>query len=262
MAFMPLVKRQPMAQVLGKRMHHMGQNVVSTNPELRSIYGSPPPNSLAIRCMLSELDRHHRAFIALSPFVVIASADRQGAPDVSPRGDLPGFVAVPEPRTLIIPDRPGNKKLVTYSNILENPAVAVIFFVPGRTESLRVNGRARINTDPSLLASLAVGGKTPLSALVVTVELAFFHCGRALIRSRLWHEEAQAASDALPTLGQMLADQIAGIDPAEAEARLDRANGMLWSEPASPAQVHPVTRPLSKPRAGGDFSNGGGDEHA
>ncbi|MGH6674840.1 MAG: pyridoxamine 5'-phosphate oxidase family protein [Xanthobacteraceae bacterium] len=132
-------------------------------------------------------------------------------------GDLSGFVTVRDPHTLIIPDRPGNKKLVTYTNILENPAVALFFMVPGRTETLRLNGKAFITTNPSVLAPLAVQGKVPLSALVVSVELAFFHCGKALIRSRLWHADAQVASNALPTLGQMLADQIAGVDAADAE---------------------------------------------
>src|ERR1700680_2814434 len=118
---------------------------------LREVYGSLPANSLATRLVFPQLDRHHRAFIALSPFVVVASADRQGAPDVSPRGDLPGFVAVLDDRTLMIPDRPGKKKLLTMTNILENPAISLIFFVPGRTESLRVNGRAEITTDSELL---------------------------------------------------------------------------------------------------------------
>jgi uncharacterized protein len=245
MAFVPLVKMASKAHVACNRSAVMNQNAISSDAHLRSIYRSPPQNSLALRCMLPELDKHHRAFIALSPFVVIASADREGAPDVSPRGDLPGFVAVPDSRTLIIPDRPGNKKLVTFTNLLENPAIALFFMVPGRTETLRVNGEARITTDPTLLVPLAVGGKAPLSALVVTVELAFFHCGRALIRSRLWHADAQVASDALPTLGQMFADQIAGVDAADAEARLDRANSMLWAEIAPSPAITPANADTS-----------------
>jgi PPOX class probable FMN-dependent enzyme len=216
----------------------MTQNNISTVAGLRDIYGSPPLNSLALRCMLPQLDRHHRAFIALSPFIVMASTNTGGSPDVSPRGDMPGFVAVPSPYTLVIPDRPGNKKLVTLSNILENPAIAVIFFVPGRTESLRVNGKGRLTTDPALLKSLAVTGRAPQSALVITVEKAFFHCGRALIRSRLWETETHAPAGVLPSLGQMLADQIAGVDVVDAEARLERANAMLWGEPISPVRAN------------------------
>jgi uncharacterized protein len=212
----------------------MSIHTVSTVTELRTVYGTPPPNSLAVRCVLPRLDEHHRAFIALSPFVVIASADAQGFPDVSPRGDLPGFVAVPDDHTLLLPDRPGNKKLLTLSNVLENPNVALIFLVPGREDSLRVNGRAQITTDPTLLAPLAVQGKDPRSGLIVTVEQAWLHCGKALIRSRLWEAEAHVAPDALPTLGKMLADQIAGVDAADADARLENANkNKLWGEPGS-----------------------------
>ena len=209
----------------------MSTQTVSTLAELRTIYGEPHADSLAVRCVLPHLDKHHRAFIALSPFVVIASADAQGLSDVSPRGDLPGFVAAPDDHTLLVPDRPGNKKLETLSNILENPNVALIFFVPGRNDSLRVNGRARITTDPALLGPLAVQGKSPCSALIVIVEQAWLHCGKALIRSRLWDTEAKVAPDALPTLGKMLADQIAGVDAAQADARLENANkNKLWGE--------------------------------
>jgi predicted pyridoxine 5'-phosphate oxidase superfamily flavin-nucleotide-binding protein len=120
----------------------MSAHAISSIETLREVYGSPPPDSLAVRCVLPGLDTHHRAFIALSPFLVMASADAQGMTDVSPRGDLPGFVAVLDEHTLLIPDRPGNKKLVTLSNIVENPHVALIFFVPGRVDSLRVTGQA------------------------------------------------------------------------------------------------------------------------
>jgi PPOX class probable FMN-dependent enzyme len=153
----------------------MDTHGIDTLAGLRDIYGPLPANSLATRIVFPQLHRHHRAFIALSPFLVIASADRRGVPDVSPRGDLPGFVAVLDDRTLVIPDRPGNKKLLTMTNVLENPAISLIFFVPGRTESLRVNGRAQITTDPEPLGSLAAYGKPPQSGLVVAVEFAWLH---------------------------------------------------------------------------------------
>src|SRR5262245_35680759 len=209
----------------------MSNESVSPLVELRTIYGAPGADSLAVRCVLPHLDKHHRAFIALSPFVVIASADAAGRADVSPRGDLPGFVAVLDDHTLILPDRPGNKKLETLSNVLENPNVALIFFVPGRNDSLRVNGAARITTAPALLEPLGVQGKSPRSALIVTVTEAWLHCGKALIRSRLWESDAKVAPDALPTLGKMLADQVAGADAAQADARLEAANkNRLWGE--------------------------------
>jgi PPOX class probable FMN-dependent enzyme len=209
----------------------MSIQFISTLVELRTIYGTPHADSVAVRCVLPQLDKHHRAFIALSPFVVIASTDAQGLSDVSPRGDVPGFVATPDDHTLLLPDRPGNKKLETLSNILENPNVALIFFVPGRNDSVRVNGRARITTDPALLGPLAVQGKSPCSALIVAVEQAWLHCGKALIRSRLWDTEAKVKPDALPTLGKMFSDQVSGVDAAQADARLENGNkNRLWGE--------------------------------
>lgn len=154
------------------------------------------------------------------------------APEVSPRGDLPGFAAVLDDRTILLPDRPGNKKLMTLTNVLQNAAVSLIFFVPGRTESLRVDGRAQITTDASLLAPLAAYGKLPQTALVVAVERAWLHCGRALIRSRLWHVDSYPAADALPSLGAMIAEEIGDTDAGDAEAKLERANTvLLWGEP-------------------------------
>jgi len=143
-------------------------------------------------------------------------------------------VAALDDHTLLLPDRPGNKKLETLSNVLENPNVALIFFVPGRNDSLRVNGRARITTAPALLATLAVQGKSPCSALIVTVEQVWLHCGKALIRSRLWDTEAKAKPNVLPTLGKMLADQVSGVDAVQTDARLENGNkNRLWGEAAS-----------------------------
>ena len=213
----------------------MDKHRIGSPPELSRLYGPLPEHSLARRIIFPKLHRHHRAFIALSPFVVIASADRDGAPDVSPRGDLPGFAAVLDNRTIVLPDRPGNKKLITLTNVLENSAVSLIFFVPGRTESLRVNGRAQITTDPALLRRLAAHDKPPRTALVVAVDLAWLHCGRALIRSRLWEPGCYPAADGLPSLGAMIAEEIGDIDADEAAAKLERANTvLLWSEPMPP----------------------------
>ena len=210
----------------------MDMHGIGSLPELRRLYGPLPEHSLARRIIFPKLHRHHRAFIALSPFVVIASADRDGAPEVSPRGDLPGFAAVLDDCTIVLPDRPGNKKLMTLTNVLENSAVSLIFLVPGRSESLRVNGRAQITTDPALLRSLAAYGKPPQTALVVAVELAWLHCGRALIRSRIWEPGSYPAADALPSLGAMIAEEIGDIDDDAVETKLERANTvLLWSEP-------------------------------
>lgn len=189
------------------------------NPDaLRALYGEP--QRLARLKQLDHLDAHCRAFIALSPFLVLASAGADGSVDASPRGDAPGFVAVPDARTLLIPDRRGNNRIDSLGNIAANPEVGLIFFVPGINETLRVNGRVEIATDADLLAQFAVNGKAPKSALRVAVREAFLHCGKALIRAKLWTGEHQVPRDRFPTLGRILADQIDGQDADAADAAI------------------------------------------
>lgn len=174
---------------------------------LRRLYGHPGGRSVAKQ--LDRLDRHCLDFIALSPFVLIATADAHGAADVSPRGDLPGFVAA-RAHDLLIPDRPGNNRLDSLTNILATGRVGLLFLIPGVDETLRVNGRAAIHDDAELTARFAVGGKAPRTVLKVEVEEAYLHCAKAFMRSRLWDVEAQVARSSLPTMGEMLRDQIAG----------------------------------------------------
>lgn len=193
----------------------MNTHTITTLAELRELIHAPSPTALALRCVLPTLDQHQRAFIAASPFLVISSACAQGLADVSPRGDRPGFVAVCDDRTLLIPDRPGNRKIETLSNIIENPQVALVFLVPGRVETLRITGKAVITTDPALLTPLSVAGKAPQCGILVTLDQAYFHCGKALVRSHLWDPQAQALAATLPSFGCMMADQIGGIDAAE-----------------------------------------------
>ena len=212
----------------------MNDQTISSEDALRETYGHPNPKGLAMQRILPRIDDHHRAFISYSPFIVIASANANGECEVSPRGDLPGFVYVQDDRTLLIPDRPGNKKVLTMSNILENPSIAVIFFVPGRDDSLRVSGKAHISTQPNILAPMAVKGSVPKSALHVDVEKAWFHCGKAVIRSKIWQPDAHDDAAKLPTLGQMLSDQIAGVRAQEADDALNKSyETMLWSDPRS-----------------------------
>lgn len=192
-----------------------------TAEDLRSRYGEP--SDLVKRKALQKLDRHCRNFIAASPFLVIASADAEGRVDASPRGDAPGFVAVLDEQTLALPDRPGNKRLDTLRNLLANPRVGLIFFLPGMNETLRVNGRAEISTEPALLARFEVGGKAPPSAMLITVEEAFLHCAKALIRSDLWNPERRIDRKTFPTLGQMVADQIDGVDAEAADAAVEES---------------------------------------
>ena len=185
--------------------------------KLRAVYR--PPRARSVRKIQDRLDVHCRDFIALSPLCVVSSSRADGRADASPRGDPPGSLAyVLDDQTLLLPDRPGNRRLDTFTNLVERPSVGLLFLVPGLNETLRINGRAEIVTDPELLAPLAIGGKPPVSALKVTVEEAFLHCAKALIRARIWEPEARVERSRFPTYGQVLADQIAGADAAEIDA--------------------------------------------
>ena len=189
--------------------------IIESVAEIRERYGAPSERSL--KKELSRLDHHCRAFIARSPFLVIASADPEGRCDASPKGDGPGFVQVLDDRTLLIPDRLGNNRVDTIGNLLASPGIGLIFLVPGINETLRVNGRARITTDAELLDPCAVGGKVPRSGILVEVQEVYFHCGKALIRADLWNPEKQLKRSEFPSLGRILADQIGGISVEESE---------------------------------------------
>lgn len=184
---------------------------------LREVY-RPPADQAGLK-VLDHLDVHCRNFIALSPFYVISSSRADGRADASPRGDPPGSLAhIPDEKTLVLPDRPGNRQVDTLMNLVESPYVGLVFFVPGLTETLRVNGRAEISTGRDLMEPLAIKGKLPISVLKVTVEEAFLHCAKALIRARLWQPDAQVERSSFPTYGKVLADQIAGADADEIDA--------------------------------------------
>ena len=189
----------------------MVEHVIETVEELRSSYGEP--SERAVKKALERLDRHCRRFIALSPFVVLASAGADGKVDCSPRGDPAGFVAVLDERRILLPDRRGNNRADSLMNVVENPYVGMLFMIPGVDETLRLNGRATLTTDPTLLEPLAVNGRVPRSGLVVEVEEVFLQCTKALVRSRLWADETRVdRKAALPSFGQMLADHIGESD--------------------------------------------------
>jgi len=181
-------------------------DIIEDIAEIRGIYGQPAER--AVKKQLPRLEKHSRAFIALSPFLVIATADRNGRCDASPKGDAPGFVTVLDDHTLLIPDRLGNNRVDTIGNLLDAPGVGLIFFVPGLLETLRVNGTARITTDPALLEPTAVNGKVPRSGILVSVEEVYFHCGKALIRSDLWNPDKHVARSDFPSLGRIITEQI------------------------------------------------------
>lgn len=163
----------------------------------------------AVRKELPALDAHARRFLERSPFVLIGSSDGAGNGDVTPKGDRPGFVAILDDRTLAIPDRPGNNRLDTWENIVANPAVGLLFLIPGMNETLRINGIGRITADAELCNRLAVDGRPAISALVVEIHAAYMHCAKAFMRSALWKPETWPAREEMPTLGEMLRDQLA-----------------------------------------------------
>ena len=198
------------------------KSAVTSYSGLRDVYREPRPR--ASQKVLDHLDVHCREFIEMSPFCVLSSTGVDGRADASPRGDPPGFVKVLDEHTLLIPDRPGNNQVDTMQNILNHPVVGLLFFVPGMNETLRVCGSAEITTDEEILRPLSVGSKAPPSGLKVTIKDAFLHCGRALIRSRLWDPEAQIDRSDYPTYGQVLADQIAGAEARTIDAEEDEAN--------------------------------------
>jgi uncharacterized protein len=185
---------------------------VDTKEALRDFYA--PPIERARLKTLRKLDRHCRDYIALSPFLCLGTAGPDGL-DVSPRGDRPGFVHVLDDHTLAVPDWPGNNRLDSLSNLVSNAQVGLLFLIPGVQETLRVNGTARITTDPTLLAQWETNGKLPKSALVVTVGEAYLHCGKALIRSRLWEADYRVERSVLPSYGCMLKDHTGIAQSAE-----------------------------------------------
>ena len=189
--------------------------------ELRAVVGEV--HLIAERKVLDRLDHFCRDFIALSPFLVLASSDSEGRADASPRGDGPGFVQVLDEKTLLIPDRRGNNRVDSFGNVLSSPGVGLVFFVPGINETLRVNGRARLTRDAALLEPTTVQEKTPKLGLLVEVDEAYFHCGKALIRSKLWAQDAQVERSSFPTLGRIVAEQTRAVDAAEADANLEEA---------------------------------------
>lgn len=179
--------------------------------KLREIY--PQPTDLVVQKVLRHLDAHCIRFLSLSPFMLISTQGKDGA-DVSPRGDPPGFVHALDPGTLLIPDRPGNNRLDTLENVIDNPHVGCLFVVPGLGEILRVNGEADIVTGPEL-ERLAHQGRAPLVAIRVKINEVLFHCAKAVIRSKLWTPSTFATRADFPPLGAILADQIAGLNKEE-----------------------------------------------
>lgn len=180
---------------------------IETRDELRAVYRLPSEN--AVRKQLPMLDAHARKFLARCPFVLIGSQDAGGNADVTPKGDLPGFVNVLDDVTIAIPDRPGNNRLDTFENVIENPSVGLLFVIPGMNETIRINGEARITVDDDLRAQLGVNDRPALSVLIVRIHEVFLHCAKAFMRSELWKPESWPDRAEMPTLGEIIRDQLA-----------------------------------------------------
>ncbi|MFK5980257.1 MAG: pyridoxamine 5'-phosphate oxidase family protein [Rhizobiaceae bacterium] len=187
--------------------------IIKSEEELRAHFGQV--SELAQKKEMRGLDKHARHFISLSPFLCMATSSKSGMADNTPRGDAPGFVSVLDDEQLLIPERPGNNRLDTLSNLIENPAIGLIFFLPGIRETLRVNGTAIVIVDDPRLENLAVKGRVPAAGILVKTSEVYFHCGKALLRSHLWDPDRQIDNTVFPTLGRIMADQITTAQSVE-----------------------------------------------
>ncbi|MCZ4313215.1 pyridoxamine 5'-phosphate oxidase family protein [Comamonadaceae bacterium G21597-S1] len=197
-------------------------NTISTREQLRAVLGEPSPR--VVSKVIDHIDVHCRGFIAKTPFLLLATADGKGKVDVSPKGDPAGFVQVLDDHTLAIPERLGNRLADSLLNMLERPQVGLLFMIPGKSETLRAGGTARIVQDDWLLEKMAVRGKKPQLATVVTVQRMFFHCAKCVMRSDLWRPEGWPDQDGVPTLAQAIIDHARLSDSVEqVQAGLDES---------------------------------------
>jgi uncharacterized protein len=192
---------------------------IADEQSLRSLF--PATHALAIQKLQGSLGTHAQAFIKRSPFLCIGTQNRDGKADVSPRGDPPGFVRILDPRTLAIPDRPGNNRLDSLTNILANPSVGLLFIIPGFDDTLRVNGRARLVTDPEILESMRVNDRLPTLAIAVEVAEVFMHCAKAFRRSHLWEPDQFQDRSEMPSLIKIILDETSGAPDEAAMRKID-----------------------------------------
>jgi PPOX class probable FMN-dependent enzyme len=185
-------------------------DVITEEAELRDVFGWP--SERALNKQIDRLDKHCRAIIEKSPFLLLGTSDATGRCDVSPKGDYPGFVRVLDDRTVAIPDLPGNNRLDTLLNMLYNPQVGLIFMIPGMNETLRINGKVRLVRDAELLQNMAYQGKLPKLAIVVDVQEVFTHCPKAFLRSKLWSEDYRVQRSELPSFAQILKDHTGMVE--------------------------------------------------
>jgi PPOX class probable FMN-dependent enzyme len=179
------------------------EHLVTTTAQLEALYGEKMP--AAVVKEIDHINGSYRKLIESAPFVAVATAGPEGL-DCSPKGDAPGFVRILDDKMLAIPDRPGNNRIDGFRNIVRDPRIALLFLIPGVGETLRVNGRAAISIDPELMQSFAVNGKLPRCVLIVHIDSIYFHCSKAIVRSRLWDEKAKIDRSSLPSTGTIIAE--------------------------------------------------------
>jgi uncharacterized protein len=206
--------------------HRLTEQLITDEPALRQLLGTPAP--LICAKISDRLNEHTRRFIERSPFLCLATSDRVGNCDVSPRGDPAGFVQILDDTTLLIPERPGNRLTDSLRNILSNPHLGLLFVIPGVSDTLRVNGRAALTTDPALLGPCAVEGKVPKLGILVDIEAAYTHCSKAFLRSSLWDPEQFIDREELPSAGEI--QRAVQSDPAFDAAAYDRERAARYAK--------------------------------
>jgi PPOX class probable FMN-dependent enzyme len=192
--------------------------MIQTIEQLRSLYA--PAKERAVKKQLSTLDPHCQRFIALSPFVVISSLGADQMLDASPRGGAPGFAKIVDENTLLLPDSPGNNRLDTLENIIHTGKVGMLFLIPGMDETLRVNGMAGLSNDIADLQRCTTEVRVPKLVIRVTVTQAYLHCAKAFMRSKLWNPETHIERSLMPSMGEMIAEQVGMSAPAETQEEM------------------------------------------
>ena len=191
---------------------------VKNKMQLRAIYENP--DDMSVKKSLTKLDKHFKHFINLSPFLVLSTVRVDGRCDASPRGDAPGFVRILDDNNLFLPDRPGNNRLDSLTNIIKNPGIGLLFMIPGLDMTLRANGKAHIVSDITLLKPSIVHGKIPRSGMQIIINECYIHCGKSLRRSKIWNNETHIKKGDYPSIGKILVDQQAA--PGKSVEELDK----------------------------------------
>lgn len=200
----------------------MEYETIKSIAQLRELYDEPLP--LALKKERQELDPYSLQFLSLSSFALLSTSSRDGALDCSPRGDYPGFIQALDNQTLLIPDRPGNNRLDSLTNILETSEVGILSLIPGFKECLRINGSAKVVTNLDVLERFSVNDKLPKSVIVVSVNEVYFHCAKSITRSKLWDSASQVNRDIMPSLGRII---MAQVEPAATQDQLESVDELI-----------------------------------